>query len=428
MTSQTSILVIGAGQAAAVAVAALRDEGFEGRITVVGDEAHAPYERPPLSKAVLAAVQADEPSIHVKDADFFTARDIDLRLGTCVESLDAANKTARLSDGDTIQFSQCLLATGGAARVLPVFPVSAPQVHYLRTLDDARKLRTALASTDRAIVVGGGFLGLEIASTAREMGVAVSLIESLPRVLARVMPEQFSQWLQNRVQDKAQVNLHIGQTITAVTLPEDGSPATVELSDGTALSAPVVAVSVGLTPATRLAEVAGIRIDESNGGILVDERCQTSHPDIYAAGDCTSQRHPGHAGTLRMESWQNANEQARTAALAMLNRDVGAPAYPWFWTDQFGCNIQMLGLPDSTLHYVVRGALDATAEMPKFIMVGLRDQTAVHVIAVNAGGDLRALRPIVEKALPIDPAQFIDESVTVRAFAKSVLASAASQA
>lgn len=426
--SDSSILVIGAGQAAAVAVAALRDEGYEGGITVVGDEAHAPYERPPLSKAVLAAVHADEPAIHVKDAEFFTARAIDLRLGTRVEAIDPTEKRAELSDGSTVRFDQCLFATGGTARVLPVFPADAPQVHYLRTLDDARGLRSALARSEHIVIVGGGFLGLEIASTARDMGVAVSLIESVPRVLARVMPEQFSLWLQDRVQQRGQVDLYTDRAITAVTLPQDGAPATIELSDGTTLSAPVIAVSVGLTPATDLAHQAGIHIDQSNGGILVNERCQTSLPGFYAAGDCTSQRLPGQAGTIRMESWQNANEQARIAALAMLGREPGPCAHPWFWTDQFGCNIQMLGLPEGSLNYVVRGTIDAAADTPKFIMLGLRNSVPVHAIAVNAGGDLRALRPLIEKALPIDAAQFTDASVTVRAFAKTVLASAASQA
>src|SRR5690606_20021668 len=164
MNAVSSILVVGAGQAAAVAVATLRDQGYPGRITVVGDEAHAPYERPPLSKAVLAAVEAEEPGISVKEEDFFSSRDIDLRLGTEVVSLDPASGQAVLSDGSTVAYDRCLLATGGTARQLPGLSPDAPQVHYLRTLDDARRLRNALRKARSAVIIGAGFLGLEIAS------------------------------------------------------------------------------------------------------------------------------------------------------------------------------------------------------------------------------------------------------------------------
>jgi len=418
----SSILVIGAGQAAAVAVATLRDQGFEGRITVVGDEAHAPYERPPLSKAVLAAVEAEEPSISVKEENFFPTRNIDLRLGLEVVSLDPAAQQATLSDGAVVDYDRCLLATGGTARTLPGLAPEAPQVHYLRTLDDARRLRNALRSARRAVIIGAGFLGLEIASTARTMGVEVSVVETADRVLGRVVPETFSNWLQARVAASG-ARLYLGQSITDLQLPADGVH--VSLSDGTTLEGDLIVVAVGLSPTTALAKAAGLELNASNGGIEVDALCRSSVANIFAAGDCTSRQHPGH-GSLRLESWQNANEQARIAACAMLGIDTAAAAFPWFWTDQFDCNIQMLGLPAPDLEYIVRGSMSPDDTNPKFIMLGLQGTVPRHALAVNAGGDLRALRAVLEKEIAIDAAGFSDTSITMKAYSKALLTSAAS--
>jgi len=424
MTDVSSILVIGAGQAAAVAVAALRDQGYQGRVTVVGDEAHAPYERPPLSKDVLAALDTEEPGISVKEADFFSQRDIDLKLGRQVVSLDAEARQATLSDGTVIAYDRCLLATGGTARQLPGFPAQSPQVHYLRTLDDARRLRAALRASRRAVVIGGGFLGLEVASTARRMGVEVSIIETAARVLARAVPEAFSDWLQARVAASG-ARLYLGQAIAQASLGEAGQPARIILADGTTLDTDMIVVAVGLTPATGLAQQAGLKLDPVNAGIQVDAQCRSSDPFVYAAGDCTSQLRDGYPGPLRLESWQNANEQARIAACAMVGAPAEPAAYPWFWTDQFDCNVQMLGLPQPDLRYVTRGQPDPQGPAPKFIMLGMRDGRPCHALAVNAGGDLRALRPLLERALPVDAQRFTDESVAMRAFAKAALAEAA---
>lgn len=425
MTSISSILIVGAGQAAAVAASALRDHGYSGRITVVGNEAHAPYERPPLSKSVLAAVDTPEPAIAVKAPDFFHSQQVDLRLGVEVCALDPSARQALLSDGTRLGYDRCLLATGGTARTLPAFPASSPAVHYLRTLDDARALRARLRPGQHIAVVGGGFLGLEIASTALGLGVDVSIVETAPRVLARVVPPIFSAWMQERIAQYG-AKLYTGQAIADVQLPDDaGQPAILGLADGTRIQAAAVAVAIGLAPSTQLAGSAGLRVDVSNGGIAVDAHCRSSDPYIYAAGDCTSQTRADTPLPLRLESWQNANEQARIAACAMLGQDAEPAAYPWFWTDQFDCNIQMLGLPRPDLDYIVRGSLDSSSDSPRFIMLGLHDGKPYQALAVNAGGDLRALRPLLERALPIEAAQFADESTTVRAYAKAVQALAA---
>ena len=418
----SSILFVGAGQAAAVAAATLRDQGFEGKITLIGEEAHAPYERPPLSKDVLAATPENEPAIDVKPVDFYSIADIDLRLGLRVESIDPLAGTAQLSDNSQVVFDQCLLTTGGTARFIEAFPEDAPGVFYLRTLDDAHALRTALKYSKHLAVIGGGFLGLEVASTAHKMGVAVSIVEATERVLHRVAPPTFSDWLQQRI-EHAGLSLHLGNTPTTITPPTDIKASwDIRLPNEQHIVADTVMVSVGLTANSALARQAGLDIDPGNGGILVDEQCRTSQPNIYAAGDCTSQIRGKAALALRLESWQNANEQARIAATHMLGKDPAPAAYPWFWTDQFGCNIQMLGLPEPDLTYVIRGELDPKAETPKFIMLGLKNDVPHYAIAVNAGGDLRALRTLFEKSVRINPNEFTDTSVTARAFAKSATA------
>ncbi len=428
MSAISSVLIVGAGQAAAVAAAALRDHGYTGAICIVGDELHAPYERPPLSKKILAAVASDEPAIHIKDADFFAHNNIDLRLGVQVVELNVAARQAVLSDGSSLSFDRCLLATGGAARLLPQLPPSSPFVHYLRTLDDAKRLRSSLARSERTVIIGGGFLGLEIASTARAMGVQTTVIETADRVLARAVPEAFSNWLQERV-TRLGVALHLGQPIQDIQLPDnDVSLATITLANGVALHADTIVIAIGLTPNTAVAQAAGLELDPNNAGIVVDEQCRTSAAGIYAAGDCTSQKRDGQATTIRLESWQNANEQARIAAAALLGQPVAPAALPWFWTDQFGCNIQMLGLPQAGLHYIVRGDNDPQSEAPNFMMLGLRDGKPHHALAVNAGGDLRAMRPILERTLPINPDEFTHTATTVRAFAKAVVAKAKSVA
>jgi len=426
VTSVSSILIIGAGQAAAVAATTLRKLGFSGTLTIVGNEPHAPYERPPLSKDALACGDDQEPPIHLREPAYFSENGIDLRLGCEVTALDPERRRATLADGSMLEYDRCLIATGGQARPLPGLEGTFPSLHYLRTLDDARALRSSLRSTPRLIVLGGGFLGLEIASTASRQGVQVTVAEAAPRLLARAVPEEFSDWLQDRVA-QAGVTLHLGQAVTRVDLPAAGQGcATVALSDGQVLKAELLVAAIGMEPATRLARDAGLRLD-ANGGIAVDEACRSSDPHIYAAGDCASQRRAGQADAMRLESWQNANEQARIAAGAMLGQASEPPAYPWFWTDQFDCNIQMLGLPAPGLTYHVRANATSSDAPPRLLMLGVRDGRACHAIAVNAGGDLRALRPVLERNLPIDVNRFLDDNISLRELAKSTLAAMPAQ-
>jgi len=412
------VVIVGAGQAGALAAATLRQLGYRGALTLIGQEPHPPYERPPLSKAVLLGDEAVDAQTAIHPPAFYEEQDITLLTGAAVVALDTDDGTLRLDDGRVIPYDRCLLATGGAARELPGLPRGTPGVHYIRTLDDARALRRALLPGTRLGVIGGGFLGLEIASTAAGMGATATVVEGGPRLLQRALPEALSHWLAQRAQAQG-VRLHLGAAVVATQAPSPGQPACITLADGNAIEADLLAVSIGLTPATALAAQAGLLLDPANGGIAVDAQCRSSDSHVYAAGDCTSQHQIFLGMAARLESWQNACEQARTAAAGMLGLDLPAPAYPWFWTDQFGCNVQILGTPAAGLEYACRGAADPTADAPRGLWLGHRDGVPVHGIAVNAGTDLRQLRVLFERGLPLDTAAFADPAVPLKPLVKA---------
>ncbi|CAB3918984.1 NAD(P)/FAD-dependent oxidoreductase [Achromobacter piechaudii] len=430
MTEADSILIIGAGQSGAVAAATLRDLGHAGPITLIGREAHAPYERPPLSKAVLQSAEAHAQTA-VHPGDFYEQRRITLLTGAEALRLDPSAHLVHLSDGRRLEYSRCLLATGGRARELPSLPRGTAGVHYIRTLDDAAALRAGLTPQARVVVIGGGFLGLEVASTARSLGADVTVLESAPRLLERVLPAALSDWLADRVRH-AGVTLRLDARIARSRAQPHPDAAvrhharfTLELQDATVIEADVVVVAIGLAPEVSLAEQAGLALDAVNGGIVVDANCRSSDAAIYAAGDCASQHRRYLNTALRLESWQNANEQARAAAAGMLGLPTPGEPYPWFWTDQFGCNVQMLGLPQPGLAYTCRGVPLSQADAPKFIWLGHRDGIPVHAIAINAGGDLRQLRVLFEQGLRIDPQRYADETVALKPLVKACQQSAA---
>ncbi len=415
----TSVLIIGAGQAAAVAAATLRQLAYGADILIVGEEAHPPYERPPLSKEALAAPEGMEPEIAVQPADFYETQRIATRWSTRVVRLDPQARHAELADGSVVAYEHCILATGGRARVLPALPPRPPVVHYLRTLEDAIALRRAFARGSGVAVLGGGFLGLEIASTARQLGLDASIVEQAPHLLARAVPEIFSNWLLERAQ-AAGVRMHMAQRVESCRADEAG--VTLALEGGAQLQADVAVVSIGLQPEVELARAAGLAIHPDNGGIEVDALCRSSLPNIYAIGDCTSQVLPGGTSPIRLESWQNANEQGRIAAHAVAGQPAAPAALPWFWTDQFGCNIQMLGLLQPGMEFHVRGQMAVDDPIPQFLILGLADGQAAYALSVNAAKDLRALRPVVEQRRPVDVSAFLDPAVALRAFAKAQMA------
>lgn len=406
-------VIVGAGQAAASAARALRKRGYAGVITMIGAEAHAPYERPPLSKAVLHG--DEEPALAVlPPAEFDSAR-IDFRAGVRVRELDTARRALTLDDGSVLTYARCLVATGGSARALPQLPAGGARVHYLRTLDDARRLRASLRAGSRLAIVGGGFLGLEAAHSAARRGVQVTVVESAPALLCRFVVPELSSWLLDRLRALGtDVRLGVGLRDARA----DPAGAGLVLDDGATIEADEVLVSIGLVPDTALARAAGLALDAGNGGIVVGPDGRTSDPHVFAAGDCASQFRTHLDVTSRLESWQNANEQAEAAAAGMLDQPLPAPSYPWFWTDQGDQNLQMLGMATAGLHYLRRGS----AAAGKAVWIGHRAGVPVHGIALNAGGDLRALRPLFEQRVPIDGAAFEADATSLRPWVKALLA------
>ncbi|MGR9173289.1 NAD(P)/FAD-dependent oxidoreductase [Rhizobium sp. KDH_Rht_773_N] len=339
-------VIIGAGECGARAVFALRQKGFDGDITLVGSEPHAPYERPPLSKAGLAG-KADPKFVAAEEA--YEAGRIRLLTGMTASGLDAAAHTVALSDGGELAYDRLLLATGASARAFPNAPGASSRIRSLRTYQDAVTLRAALQPGKRLAVIGGGFIGLEVAATARQLGADVIIVEGLERVLKRAVPEDIARHIAERHRAEG-VDLRCGVSIES--LAEQDGKAVIRLSCDEVIEADLALVGIGARPNTALAEAAGLVIDN---GIAVDDRLRTSAPDIFAAGDCCSFPLALYGGRrVRLESWRNAQEQGALAAANMLGADEPVSAVPWFWSDQYDMTLQISGLADGAVTHLRR--------------------------------------------------------------------------
>lgn len=415
----TGVLIIGAGQAGATAAAALRDFGYQDRIVVVGSEQPLPYERPPLSKTMLSGSGAVG-DIQIHPTGFHEERSIETMLSAEVVSLDVLGKTALLKNGKTIAWQHCVIATGGKARTIAGLAPGTARIHYLRTIADALRLREEMRQCHSVLIIGGGFLGLEVASTAQSMGLSATVLESADRVLGRAVPRDMSSWLRQSITD-AGVDLRLNARCESFDVRTAG--VSIGLASGETLSADMIVIAVGLDPEVSIASRAGLSIHSGNGGICIDEHCMTSAQGVYAAGDCSSQLHPFIGSEMRLESWQNANEQARLAAAAIAGVSTAPLSAPWFWSDQFGCNLQILGVPVAGLRYHSRGDLGRSDAAPKFMLLGSNEAGQIlHAIALNAGGDLRQLKPLVDSKTPCDPISFCDATAPLRPLVRAALA------
>ena len=339
-------VIIGAGECGARAAFALREKGFDGEITLVGSEQHAPYERPPLSKAGLSG-SVDPKFIAAHET--YAAGNIRLLTGVTATGLDAEAHSITLSDGSHLTYDRLLLATGASARGFPNAPAEGRHIRSLRTHHDALTLRAMLQPGKRLALIGGGFIGLEVAATARKLGADVVLIEGLERVLKRGVPEDIAQLVAERHRAEG-VDLRCGASIEA--LSEQEGRAVIRLSSDETIEADLALVGIGARPNVELAEAAGLVIDN---GIVVDDRLRTSAPDIFAAGDCCSFPLAIYGGRrVRLESWRNAQEQGTLAAANMLGADTPVSAVPWFWSDQYDMVLQIAGLADGAVTHLRR--------------------------------------------------------------------------
>jgi 3-phenylpropionate/trans-cinnamate dioxygenase ferredoxin reductase subunit len=396
--STETIVIVGGGQAGGWAAQTLRTKGFAGRIVLVGDEAHRPYERPPLSKAVLSGHAMVE-STYLQKPEAFEALQLDWRQNVGVTAIDRRSRTVRLTQGEPISYDKLILCTGGRARSLNIPGANLPGVFMLRSIKDAEKLGAALVADKRLLVIGGGWIGLEVASTARKKGLDVTIVEASERLCERTVPPGVSDYLL-RLHTSHGVRVELGAGIARLA-PSASGALIAMLSDGREVEADVVLISVGLVANDELARAAGLACD---GGVSVDSQCRTSDPDIFAAGDVAVWHSKWAGRHMRLESWQNAQEQGIAAACAVLGMDVDHQPLPWFWSDQFDVNLQIYGMPAPAHQTVLRGNANSNA----FVMFFLDHGKVAAALGPNSARDLRFARRLIERGTLVDPALLAD--------------------
>lgn len=345
-----SIVIVGAGECGARAAFALREKQYDGKITLIGAEPHLPYERPPLSKEGLKAEVAPK---YVADAERYAAAGIEVLTDNPVMAIDRAEKRVTLADGSSIAYDRLLLTTGARARTIAGIDEASRRIRTLRTHADSEEIRRELSPGRKLAIIGGGFIGLELAATARRLGAAVALIEGLPRILSRGVPEEIAAIVAARHRAEG-VDIRCNAKIERV--DADEGHARVVLAGGETIEADLVVVGIGAVPNTDLAAVAGLSIEN---GIAVDATLQTSDPDIYAAGDCCSFPlcHYGDR-RIRLEAWRNAQDQGTLVAGNLLGGGEAIASVPWFWSDQYDLTLQIAGLADGAATTVRRELTD----------------------------------------------------------------------
>lgn len=398
MSQAPGIVIVGAGQAGVQTAEALRAGGFEGPITLLGDEPHGPYHRPPLSKAWLAG-EMDAAQLVMRAPEMLARKNIELRTGVTVQRIDRAAKSVALADGSTLPYSGLVLATGATPRALPLPGADAPGVLPLRSRADAsataERMGTCLEKALPIVVIGGGFIGLEVAATARKKGASVTVLEAAPRLLGRVLAPVLSDWYAELHRGHG-VQLMLGAQVAAIEADASGVTG-VKLADGTVLPAGLVVVGIGVSANDQLAREAGLECDR---GIVVDGCGRTSDRSIVAAGDCTARR-LADGSLLRLESVQNATEQGKSAAAALLGQDRPFTATPWFWSDQYDKKLQMAGLSMGADTWAVRGDMASGS----FSVYHFQGQRLLAVDSVNAAKDHLQARKLLDAGVSPRPEQ-----------------------
>lgn len=393
------ILIIGAGQAAIMAAEALRSGGYTGPLTLLGDEPHGPYHRPPLSKAFLAG-EMDAARLPMRTPEMLAGKNIELRIGTQVTAINRAAKTVTLADGSTLPYGGLLLATGATARTLPLPGADAQGVLALRTRDDAdaiaQRMAQCLEKNLPLVVIGGGFIGLEVAATARKKGLAVTVLEAAPRLLGRVLLPVLSDWYAELHRSHG-VQLVLGAQIAAIEHDASNTVTGVRLNDGTVYPAGLVLIGIGVNANDELARAAGLECDR---GIVVDACGRTSDSSIVAAGDCTARRLPD-GSLIRLESVQNATELGKSAAAALLGQERPFTATPWFWSDQYDKKLQMAGLSVGADQHVLRGDVASGA----FSLFHYKGGQLIAIDNVNTPKDHLLVRKLMDAGVSPTPQQ-----------------------
>lgn len=408
MSSPDHVVIVGGGLAGAKAAEALRSQGFSGAVTLVAAEAHLPYERPPLSKGYLAGNEPFEKAI-VHPADWYADNSVDLRQGTRVAAIDPAAHEARLEDGSVLTYSKLVLATGSVPRHLPLPGADSAGVYYLRTVEDSDAIRASFGEGRRLVIIGGGWIGLEVAAAARGAGTEVTVIEAAELPLLAVLGPELAQVFADLHREHG-VDLRLSTRTAAIT--SDGGTATgVRLADGTEIEASGIVIGVGVAPDLSLAEAAGLALDN---GVLADASLRSSDRDIYVVGDIANHDHPVLGRRVRVEHWANALNQPAAAVAALLGGDAQYTELPYFYTDQYDLGMEYIGhAPNGSYERtVVRGDL-AKREFVAFWLDS--ENRILAAMNVNVWDVLEQIKPLIVAGARVDPAKLADPDVAYSA-------------
>jgi 3-phenylpropionate/trans-cinnamate dioxygenase ferredoxin reductase subunit len=409
MNSSDSLLIVGASHAGGELALTSRQLGWTGPITLLGDEALLPYQRPPLSKAYLSGAVSSE-ALLIRPPAAYESAGLTLRLGARAKRIDRSSHNLLLTDGSILTYSKLALCTGGRARQLNVeglTPGVKPiNLHYLRTQMDVEAIRSGLVPGAKLVIIGGGYIGLEVGASARKLGAFVTVIEAQPRVLARVTGPELSAFYES-VHREAGAVIRTGVTVQRIECADNGAVQAVVCGDGSRVDADLVVVGVGMLPNVELAMDADLKVD---GGIVVDEFSVTSDPDIFAAGDCTVHDSALFGRRVRLESVPNALEQARAAASMLCGKPKPNHSVPWFWSDQFDLKLQMVGLSEGYDRCVVRGDVASRS----FIAFYLRQGKLIAADAVNRPADFMMSKRLVAASAHLSELTIADESIPLK--------------
>jgi 3-phenylpropionate/trans-cinnamate dioxygenase ferredoxin reductase subunit len=397
-------IIIGASHAGAQLCVSLRQGGWGGRITVIGDEADLPYHRPPLSKDFLSGDKVIE-EIFLRPASVYENADVTLSLGTRVTGIDRVSKSISIETGETLSYDKLVLATGARVRHLPILGADLGGVFYLRNTKDVRGIKDSVEEGRRAVIIGGGYIGLETAASLRKQGMEVTVLEAMPRILQRVTAPELSRFYK-RVHCEEGVNIFEG--VMASELRKDNQALSVHTSCGQSFQADMVIVGIGVIPNVELADAAGLDV---GNGIEVNEFCQSSDPDIYAAGDVTWHFNPLYKRHIRLESVPNATEQAKTVASHINGNPKPYSSLPWFWSDQFDLKLQIAGLSEGYDDIVIRGDIKTGRSFAAFYFKG---EILLAVDAVNSPREFMFTKRALSKGLQVDKGKLANAQIDLK--------------
>lgn len=406
---QNTVVIAGAGHAAGQTIVSLRHGGFEGRIVLVGEEPYLPYQRPPLSKKFLAG-EVVEARLLLRQEKFYPEHQVEVRLGTRVTAIEPGARTALLSDGERLPYDKLVLATGSRAREVPLPGSQLAGVHYLRTIADVKRIRENFKPGASLVIVGAGYIGLEVAAVAVTHGLKVTVVELADQVMARIEAPQLAEFMA-RVHREAGVEIRCNTGVQA--FKGDGRLRSVVGSDGREIPADLAIVGIGIVPNIEFAAAAGIVCDN---GVMVDEYCRTSDPDVLAVGDCTNHPNPLLGRRLRLESVHNAQEQAKTAATTILGRLEPYAQIPWFWSDQYDLKLQIVGFSSRSEQAVVRGDPDSRS----FALFYLDDGRLTAAYAVNSPREFMLSKKLIALGARPDPALLANPAMPFKEIAEAL--------